>query len=181
MISLRKINNIIIIILLLMLVYHALLAVLFFFGIIDYSLDFKIAGRRLFYPFILHIIISLYLYIKEKLKKSKTYPNLTKETTQQLITGICIVVFATLHILDYFWGNVTDGSGFLIHIVVDNLLCISIALHLNVSLPRLLISFGFLEGKNGYKNAKNKISILIFIILIIIFIAQAIFYGGSLW
>ena len=180
MISLRKINSILIIIVLLMLACHALINTLLFFGLVRYSPIFKITGRRLFYPLALHIIISLYLYIKEKLKRSKNYPKLTKETAQQLVSGICIIIFAAAHILNYSLGDALNPGQFLNHIITDNLLFISLGIHLQVSIPRLLVSFGFLEGKNDYKNAKNKISILLFIILIIIIIAQATFYGGFL-
>ena len=182
MISLRKINSLLIAILVLMLFYHALLAALYFFGIIGYMPDFKITGRRLFYPLVLHIIISLYLYFKEK-SKSKRYSNLIKETNQQLITGICIIIFSTLHILNYSWGSVSDNTELfttLSHIVVDNLLFVSIALHLRVSLPRLLISFGLLQGKDDYANAKSKINKIILVLLIIIFMAEAIFYIGGI-
>jgi len=183
MISLRKINSLLIVILVLMLVYHALLAILYFFGIIGYMPDFKITGRRLFYPLVLHIIISLYLYIKEKTNLKK-YSNLVKETTQQLATGIFIILFATLHILNYSGGGSVSANGELLttlsHIVVDNLLFISIALHLRVSIPRLLISFGFLEGKDEYVNAKSKVNTIILILLIILFIAEAMFYIGGI-
>lgn len=182
MISLRKINSILIVILILMLVYHALLATLYFLGIIGYMPDFKITGRRLFYPLVLHIIISLYLYLKEK-TKSKRYSNLIKETNQQLITGICIIIFAALHIINYSLGSVSDNADIfrtLSHIIVDNLLIVSIALHLRVSIPRLMISFGFLEGKNDYANAKSKINMFILVLLIIIFMAEAIFYIGGI-
>lgn len=180
MLSLRKINTVIAVIAVLALAYHAILNTLLFFGAVEYSPIFKISGRRLFYPLIVHIAISLYLYIKEKSKGSKRYPKLTRETIQQLISGIAIVIFASLHILNYFLGNGTDPGQFLNHIIVDNLLFVSIALHLTVSIPRLMVSLGFLEGKDDYKNAKGKIRILILIILIIIFTAQATFYGGFL-
>ena len=182
MISLRKINSLLIVILVLMLAYHALLATLYFLGIVSYMPDFKITGRRLFYPLVLHIIISLYLYIREK-SKSKRYSNLIKETNQQMITGICIIIFAALHILNYSWGSVSDNTEIfatLSHIIVDNLLFVSIALHLRVSLPRLLISFGFLEGKDDYTKAKSKINTIVFVLLVIIFMAEAIFYIGGI-
>jgi hypothetical protein len=163
-----------------MLAYHAILNTLLFFGLVGYSPIYKITGRWLFYPLVLHILISLYLYIKEKLRKSKNYPKLTRETTQQLVSGIGIILFAAMHILNYSLGDALDSSQFLYNILADNLLFISIAIHLHVSIPRLLVSFGFLEGKNTYKNAKHKIGISLLIILIIIFMAQATFYGGFL-
>lgn len=177
MISLRKINSILIIVVVMLLACHGLLNTLLFFGLVGYSPIFKITGRWLFYPLTLHVMISLYLYVREKFKKTKRYPNLTKETTQQLLSGICIIIFAALHIISYSSAYET-GTGQLYHIIVDNLLFISIALHLTVSVPRLLVSFGFMEGKNDYANAKSKIRLIIIIFLIVIFIAQATYYGG---
>ena len=180
MISLRKINSILLIVVFILLAGHALLNVLHFFGAVPYSPIFKITGRYIFYPLVLHIAISLYLFIKEKVKGKRNYFNLTKETTQQMITGICIMIFAALHILNYNSANGADVSQFINHIIVDNLLFISIACHLTVSVPRLMVSFGFLEGKDEYVNAKSKIKIIMILILMIIFIAQATFYGGFL-
>ncbi len=180
MISLRKINGILIIIVALMLAYHAIMNTLLFFGLVGYSPVFKISGRRLFYPLILHIIISAYLYITERLRRSKNYPKLTRDTTQQLVSGICIIIFAIAHILNYSLGDALDSSQFIYHIIGDNLLFISIAVHLQISIPKLLVSFGFLEGKDDYENMKNNITVILFIVLIIIFLAQATFYGGFL-
>ena len=180
MISLRKINSILIMVVMVLLACHGLLNTLLFFGLVGYSPIFKITGRWLFYPLAVHVMISIYLYVREKLKKLKTYPNLTRETTRQLLSGIGIIIFAALHIISYSSAYETGAGQLIYHIIVDNLLFISIALHLTVSLPRLLVSFGFLEGKDDYANAKSKIRIIIIIFLIVIFIAQATYYGGFL-
>ena len=178
MISLRKINAVLAVIAVVMLACHAILNTLLFFGAVEYFPIFKITGRRLFYPLILHIGLSLFLYVREKLKGLKRYPKLTRESTLQLVSGICMILFAALHILNYSMPYDPSGSHLISHIIVDNLLFVSIGLHLTVSIPRLLVSFGFLEGKNDYKNAKRVIRVLTVIILIIIFIAQATYYGG---
>ncbi len=181
MISLRKINSLLIVIVILVLVNHAMLNILGMYGLISYTPDFKITGRRLFYPLVAHIIISLYLYFSDKRKQITTYSKLIAETTQQILTGISIIVFAGLHIITYIFIPAINQSLSinLIHFIIDNLLFISIALHLRVSIPRLLISFGFLEGKNSYKHFKNKLSIIILLILILFIIAEVIFYIGG--
>lgn len=179
MISIRKINTIIIVIIVLLLAFHAAANVLLFTGLVGYSPIFKASGRWLFYPLVVHIAISLYLYITDKLKKSRDYKNLTKETTIQIVSGIFIILFAALHILNHSLGTMNPDE-FLIHIIVDNLLFISIAAHLYVSIPRLFVSLGFLEGEGDYGTAKKRIGIFILIALLIIFTAQAIFYGGFL-
>lgn len=168
------------VIVIVMLAYHALLNTLLFFQVVPYSPIFKQTGRRVFYPIVLHIILSLYLYIKERIMDVKHYRHITKDTTWQMVSGICIIIFASWHILNYHFGNIADPHQLVYNIIADNLLFISLAVHLSVSIPRLLISFGFLERKNAYNNAKYIIRILIIILLVIIFIAQATFYGGFL-
>lgn len=183
MISLRKINSLLVVIVILVLAIHAMLNILGMYGLISYTPDFKITGRRLFYPLVAHVIISLYLYFSDKRKQIKTYSKLIAETTQQILTGISIIVFAGLHIITYMIIPAINQSLSinLIHFIIDNLLFISIALHLRVSIPRFLISIGFLEGKNSYKHFKNKLSIIILLILILFIIAEVIFYiGGNL-
>lgn len=181
MISLRKINSLLVIAAIILLVNHALLALLSMYGIIDYTPDITITGRRLFYPLAGHIIISLYLYLSDKTKQKKTYSKLIGETTQQIVTGISIMLFAGLHILSHMTVPAVghDISLSMIHFAIDTMLFISLALHLRVSIPRFMISFGFLEGKNSYRNFKRKMSIIILIALILFLSAEIIFYIGG--
>lgn len=112
MISLRKINTLLIIIIAVMLLTHGVLSLLYMYGIINHSPNFQITGRRLFYPIVAHIIISLYLYFKDKSKGVNRYPNLISDTRQQMITGIMIIVFASLHILGYSLHPLSAQSSF---------------------------------------------------------------------
>lgn len=185
MISLRKINTLLIIIIAVMLLNHAVLSLLHLYGIISYSPDFKITGRRLFYPVVAHIVISLYLYLKDKSRGTNRYPNLNSDTIQQLITGIMIIVFASMHILGYSFHPLDGQSSFhfnLYHFVVDNLLFVSIALHLRVSIPKFMISFGFLDNKDAHLNFKRNVNWAVAIILIAMILGEVIYYsGGVLW
>lgn len=173
MISLRKLNSLMVIAVILLLVNHAVLALLSMYGLIDYTPDITTTGRRLFYPLIGHILISLYLYFSDKSKKKRTYSKLISETTQQIVTGISIMFFASLHILSHMFLSAIDPdlSVRLIHFTIDILLFISLALHLRVSMPRFLISFGLLEGKNSYREFKKKMNIIILIVLILFVLA----------
>lgn len=182
MISLRKINSLFVIAVIILLVNHALLALLSMYGIIEYSPDITITGRRLFYPLVGHIIISLYLYFSDRTKQKKTYSKLIGETTKQIITGISIMLFAGLHILSHMIVPAIgqDISVNLIHLAIDTMLFISIALHLRISIPRFMISLGFLEGKNSYRNFKRKMSISILVVLILFITAEIIFYIGGI-
>ena len=185
MISLRKINTLLIIVIAVMLLSHAALSLLYLYGVIAYSPDFQITGRRLFYPVVAHIIISLYLYFKDKSKGVNRYSNLISDTRQQMITGIMIVVFASLHILGYSFNPLGEQSTFyfsLYHFIIDNMLFVSIALHLRVSIPKFMISFGFLEGKDAHQNFKRKVNWAVAIILIVMILGEVVYYaGGILW
>ena len=179
MISLRKINSILVIIMIIILLNHAVLSVLYMYGVIGYSPSFQITGRRLFYPLVAHIIISLYLYIKDKRRDVKTYPKLISQTTQQIVTGILIVVFVSLHILSYMMSPINVSLSFevrFMHFFIDIGLFSSILLHLRVSIPRLMVSFGFLESKDSYSNFQNKWNICVAVILILLILAEIIHY-----
>ena len=185
MISLRKINTLLIIVIAVMLLIHAVQSVLYLYGIISYSPDFQITGRRLFYPVVAHILISMYLYFKDKSRGVNRYPNLISDTRQQMITGIMIVVFVSMHILGYSF-NPLGGQNTLYsnmyHFIVDNLLFVSIALHLRVSIPKFMISFGFLEGKEAHENFKRKVNWAVAVILIFLILGEIVYYaGGILW
>lgn len=182
MISLRKINALMVIIIMVLLLNHAILSVLHLFGVIGYSPSFQITGRRIFYPIVAHIFISLYLYFKDKSKKGNRYSGLIKDTTQQLVTGILIVVFVSLHILSYMFAPLNSGYDSwmrIFHFVVDNLLFISLILHLRVSIPKFMMSFGFLDGKDEYANFKRKNNYVLLIILIILILAEITYNLGG--
>ncbi len=180
MISLRKINGILVIIMILLLLNHAVLSALFLYGVIDYSPSFKITGRRLFYPVVAHIIISLYLFIKDRRKNVRIYSDLISETNQQIITGIGIIVFISLHILSYMFPPTNyyyDFGRALVQLFIDCMMFTSIGMHLRVSIPRLLVSFGMLESKNAYSNFKRKFSIVVLIILVFLIMAEVVRFG----
>ena len=185
MISLRKINTLLIIVIAVMLLTHALLSLLYLYGAINYSPDFQITGRHLFYPVVAHIIISMYLYFKDKSRGVNRYPKLNSDTRQQMISGIMIVIFASLHILGYSFNPLGEPSTFnisLYHFIVDTMLFVSIALHLRVSIPKFMISFGFLEEKDAHLNFKRKVNWAVAIILIILILGEVVYYvGGALW
>lgn len=185
MISLRKINTLLIIIIVAMLLNHAVLSLLYLYGVISYSPDFQITGRRLFYPVVAHIIISIYLYFKDRPRGTNRYHNLISDTRQQMISGIMIIVFVSLHILGYSYNPLGGPNTFysnLYHFIVDNMLFISIALHLRVSIPKFMISLGFLEGKDAHANFKRKVNWAMAFILIFMILGEVMYYvGGGLW
>ncbi|OED30026.1 hypothetical protein [Methanosphaera sp. WGK6] len=179
--SLRKLNSILILIVLLILIDHGGSSILYLLGLINHSPNFVIMGRRLFIVLSIHVIISLYLFLKDKIKQRKirTIPEAKRSPRQEILTGIAIVVLVLLHVRNYSAAPVNGIYVFSIlfnHYVVDNLLFIAIALHLRVAFPRLLMSFGFLTGKNDFKKAQRTINILLCILFIIGILAETIFY-----
>lgn len=172
-----------VVIIFILLLNHAVLSVLHLYGIIGYSPSFQITGRRIFYPIVAHIIISLYLYFKDKSKRGNRYSNLIRDTTQQLVTGIFIIVFVSLHILGYMFAPLNSGYGSwmsMFHFVVDNLLFISLILHLRVSIPKFMMSFGFLDGKDEYENFKHKTNNVLLVILMILIVAEIVYNLGGI-
>ena len=180
MISLRKVNSVILIIIGLLLLDHMIRTVLYLFGLINYSPSFQATGRRLFLWLILHVIISLYLYLKDKLsqKNIRLYPKINNETKIQLISGILIIIFVLLHVITYGKSPVNTSENMIkiMHIIIDYLLFLSIFIHLKISIPRLMISYGFLSGDGEYERTTKIINIVLLILLIILFIAELIYY-----
>ncbi|MCQ2964751.1 MAG: hypothetical protein MJ203_04210 [archaeon] len=179
-VHLRKINSILAIIIILFLLSHSILLALSMVNIISYSLDFKEFGFILFYLVFIHLLISLYLCFEKKLKNKNVKLNYkVTDTAIQLVSGILMVVLIVLHIYYiiispvYLVSTLQDG---LIHIILDNLVAISILVHLSVSIPRLLVSLGFLIGENDYKHATSVSNILLIVFLLIIFICEVSYF-----
>lgn len=178
-VHLRKINSILAIIIILFLLSHSILLALSMVNIISYSLDFKEFGFILFYLVFIHLLISLYLCFEKKLKNKNVKLNYkVTDTTIQLVSGIFMIVLIVLHIYYiiispvYLVSTLQDG---LIHIILDNLVAISILVHLSVSIPRL-VSLGFLIGENDYKHARYVSNILLIVFLLIIFICEVSYF-----
>ena len=58
----------------------------------------------------------------------------------------------------------------------------SIAMHLRVSIPKFMMSFGFLDGKDAYLNFKRKVNYAVLIALIVLVLGEVVYYiGGMLW
>lgn len=179
-ISLRKINTVILIVILLLLLDHALESFLYLIGITPYSPSLKATGRRLFLWVLLHIIISLYLYLKDKYlnRKYSKYTNIRNDTQIQIISGIAIILFAILHILTYtiMPVNLMGSNIVYIHLIIDNLLFCSLMVHLTISLPRLMVSLGFLTEENSYQKFSQRISLTFKLIFIILLFSEILYY-----
>lgn len=180
-IIIRKINSILIIIIIALLLWHGLLSVLYMLGVINHTPDMVITGRRLFLFVMLHIIFSLYLYFKDtyRRKKMKTYFNIQNKTIVQAFSGIGILIFMFLHYMSYSTFPVNSNLPFVVslfHIITDVLLFTMICLHLIISIPRVVVSFGFLSEDKAYANFENNTRKLLVIFLVFFFLAELIFY-----
>lgn len=178
--QLRKLNSLIVIIIILILIAHALLTGLLLAGLIEYTPNTIVTGEVLLFFVILHIIISLYLFIKDKIKQRKIrfYANINKDTTVQAISGIFIIIFIAAHVLSYIYlpAYIPNFNWQITHLIIDTLLFITLFIHLQVSLPRLLVSFGFLVEKNDYDKSKKVIRIILIIIFTLLFLTELSYY-----
>lgn len=176
-IIIRKINSILVILIFALLLWHSLCSALYMLGIINYSPSMIKTGRRLFIFVMLHVILSLYLCIKDTLKRRniKTFFKIQNETKLQIISGIIIGIFVFLHYISYATISM-DSNISIIHFVIDNLLFISIIMHLSISIPRLLISLGFLTNDDEYNKFKKNIKHILLVVLIFFFLSETIYY-----
>lgn len=180
-IIIRKINSLLVIIIIVLLLWHGLFSVLYMLGLVNYTPDMVTTGRRLFLFVMLHMIFSLYLYFKNKYRriKIKTYFNIQNKTLVQAFSGMGILIFMFLHYISYSMIPINPNLPFivsLIHIIIDTLLFTMICLHLTISIPRMLISFGFLSKDKIYDNFENNTKNLLIIVLVLFFLIELTFY-----
>ena len=159
MFQLRKLNSLLVIIIILILASHALLTGLLLAGLIEYT---------------------LYLFIKDKIKQRKihVYANINKDTIVQAISGIFIIIFIVAHVLSYIYlpAYIPNFNWQITHLTIDTLFFITLFIHLQISIPRLLVSFGFLVEKNDYDKCRKVIRILLIIIFTLLFLTELSYY-----
>lgn len=179
-ISLRKINSLVLLVILLLLLWHALESLLYLIGLSPYSPSLQVTGRRLFLWVMLHVVISLYLFVKDRHanRKFRKYDNVRNDTRIQVISGIAILLFVILHVVTYSISpaNVLGNYMVFIHLVIDNLLFCSLLIHLSISIPRLIVSFGFLTKENSYEKFSTWISVLFKLIFVLLLISEVLHY-----
>ena len=180
LLSLRKINSLVLLVIILLLLHHAVSSLLYLSGIIAYSPSLKATGRRLFLWLLLHIVISLYLYVRDWYNQRgfNRYDHIRSETKRQIISGIAVIVFVILHMVTYHASpvSVVIYRINIVHFIVDNLLFASLFVHLQVSIPRLLMSFGFLKEENTYQRASQITTKTLVVVFILIILIELIYY-----
>lgn len=178
----RKINTILVTLIIIMLGKHGITSALYFLGIIDYSSNFIMTGRRLFIVVGVHILVSSALYLKDKLNRRglRFYKELSKPTIVQMITGMLIFLFMLFH-----WGSYAKVSAkqvpdvfsvALKHWSVDVIFISSIMLHLYVSIPRWIISLGLVKERKHFQKAKKCITIILAIAWSGFMLGEILFY-----
>jgi len=180
MLSLRKLNSILVIIIILLLAYHAIISALCMAEIISYTPDMVTSGLIVLAFVIIHIVISLYLFVKDKIKQKKirVYNDINKDIRLQAISGIFIIIFAVAHVLSYIYIPSFNANliSKIIHFIIDILLFITVFIHLQISIPRLLVSLGFLTGENDYEKSRKIVKVILGVGLILLIIAEVIYY-----
>ncbi len=179
-ISLRKINSLVLLVIIFLLLSHAFESLLYLIGITPYSPSLQVTGRRLFIWVMIHMIISLYLFIMDRHanRKYRNYNNINNDTRIQMLSGIAIVVFVILHVVTYSLSpvNVLGNNMVFIHLIIDNLLFCSLLIHLRISIPRLMVSFGFLTEENSFDKFSYWISVIFKVIFVLLLIAEVLYY-----
>lgn len=168
---LRKINSIITVLIFLLLFTHISLSSLLLLEVIAFTPFIRVVDVLLAVFVLFHVIISLYLYYNDKKIRSniRTYFNIRNDTQIQIISGILIIVFASLHIIAYAMYFMIESYGLrFIFFVIDLLLFSSLYVHLRISIPRLMVSFGFLDGDGSYLRFERKSNIVLSVILIML-------------
>ena len=180
MFPLRKLNSLLVIIIILIITSHALLAGLILAELITYTPNTIVTGEILLSFVIVHIIISLYLFIKDKSNQEKIriYPQINKDTPVQAISGVFIIIFIVAHVLSYIYlpAYIPNFNWQITHLTIDTLFFITLFIHLQISIPRLLVSFGFLVEKNDYDNCRKVVRILLIIIFSLLFLTELSYY-----
>lgn len=180
MFQLRKLNSLLVIIIILIITSHALLAGLILAELITYTPNTIVTGEILLSFVIVHIIISLYLFIKDKIsqKKIRIYPQINKDTPVQAISGIFMIIFIAAHVLSYIYfpAYIPNFNWQITHLSIDTLFFITLFIHLQISIPRLLISFGFLVEKNDYDKCRKVVRIILIITFTLLFLSELSYY-----
>ena len=180
MFQLRKLNSLLVIIIILILAAHALLTGLLLAQLIEYTPNTIVTGEILLSFVIAHIIISLYLSIKDKIKQRKirVYANVNRDTLVQAVSGIFIIIFIAAHVLSYIYlpAYIPNFNWQITHLTIDTLFFITLFIHLQISIPRLLVSFGFLVEKNDYDNCRKVVRIILVIIFTLLFLSELSYY-----
>lgn len=180
MFQLRKLNSLLVIIIILIIASHALLAGLILAELITYTPNTIVTGEILLSFVIVHIIISLYLFIKDKIsqKKIRIYPQINKDAPVQAISGIFIIIFIAAHVLSYIYlpAYIPNFNWQITHLSIDTLFFITLFIHLQISIPRLLISFGFLVEKNDYDKCRKVVRIILIITFTLLFLSELSYY-----
>ena len=163
-----------------MLTTHALLTALCLAKLIAYTPNTIKTGRLLFTLVLVHIIISLYLFVKDKIKQRKirTYSHINKDTLLQAVSGIFIIIFIVAHVLSYIYlpAHIPNFNWQLTHLIVDTLFFITLFVHFQISIPRLLVSLGFLVEENDYDNCRKVVRIILIVILTLLFLTELSYY-----
>lgn len=178
----RKLNGILVIIIIAMLAIHSILAAFFLGGLIKYSPNYQITGRRLFIVLCVHMLISIYLMLQEHFKHHKIYKyaRVIRETRIQAVTGVLIILFMISHVILYSIDSVanpsTENIMIFLHLLTDLLLITSILIHLAVSIPRLCVSLGVIGSQKGYEKGKKIVFRILTVLWVCYVFAEASFY-----
>ena len=151
--------------------WHSILSVRYFYGKLPYTPALDAVGGMLAACLTVHIVLTLIDIVKNarKMKGQRFYSKYTVDSSLQNITGISLIGFLILHVMAIELNRALHSniSG-IIWWAVDLFFYLTICLHLAITLPHTLITYGIVTHRIPYNIARAvlyAISILGFVML----------------
>ena len=171
---LRKINSLLTIPILILFAAHLVLMSGLLTGVVGFNPDFKIISYLLLACAAVHAVFGIFFMVERIIKRvrgQKVYASPNAVFILQAATGIAMLLLLLLHTSAYGY-TAADGtfilrSPTLFYYITEMLLALSVCLHCAVSYPRMAVTFGLVQKKNGLKII-SIVSSIIFGILFII-------------
>lgn len=158
---------------------HFVVACMYYMGIMPYGYIHIIIGGVLSITMSIHMVAVMSIMGKnrQKDKKAKQYPQLNKSLVLQTATGMCTFIFLIVHILVIELSQSIDGTIInIIYISAEFLFVLTVCAHIAVSVPKHLISIGFIKKRENYPLVIRGTHLFIALILVIYVAAQIMFW-----
>ncbi len=159
-------------------IWHSILTVKYFLGLMPYHPVLNIGGIMLAVFLTIHMIFALINMVKnaKRTRNERFYMKFIPEHGLQNVSGICIFGFAVLHSIflelhKVFGTQALDIAWW----VSDIFLYLTVAVHLWISLPHIVISCGIVTNRKMYDIIKTIVGIISIVIFIVLTYAHTVF------
>ena len=161
-----------------MLIWHSVLTVQYYSGGLPYSAAFRVTGAMLAAAAAVHGAISVVQMVKNvrKMKGHRYYSKLITDGTAQNTTGLFVVGFLIIHAVCVELNLAFDIRGLrILQLVFDIAFYASVCLHLCITMPHMLISYGMVTRKSVYTVLRAVICAVFLVFLAVLIRAETIF------